>query len=72
LTLVGIRGALFFDAGNAWDDDYLETLGSIGAGARLNLGGALVLRYDLGKRIEGNFTKLQTGLFQQFFFGWDF
>jgi surface antigen Omp85-like protein/peptidase MA superfamily protein/WD40 repeat protein len=72
LTLVGIRGALFFDAGNAWDDDYAETLGSIGAGARLNLGGALVLRYDLGKRIEGNFTKLQTGLFHQFFFGWDF
>ena len=72
LTLVGIRGALFFDAGNAWDDEYLQTLGSIGAGARLNLGGALVLRYDLGKRIEENFTKLQTGLFHQFFFGWDF
>lgn len=72
LTLVGIRGALFFDAGNAWDDEYSETLGSIGAGARLNLGGALVLRYDLGKRIEGNFTRLQSGLFSQFFFGWDF
>lgn len=72
LTLVGIRGALFFDAGNAWDDQYLQTLGSVGAGVRLNLGGVLVLRYDLGKRIEDNFTRFQTGLFQQFFFGWDF
>lgn len=72
LTLVGIRGALFFDAGNAWDNDYTQTLGSVGAGARLNLGGALVLRYDLGKRIEGNFSQFQSGLFHQFFFGWDF
>jgi hypothetical protein len=66
------RGALFFDAGNAWDDAYTTTLGSIGGGLRLNLGGFLVLRYDIGKRIENNFTRLQTGLFQQFFFGWDF
>jgi hypothetical protein len=72
LTFVGFRGALFFDAGNAWDDDYSETLGSIGGGLRLNLGGALVLRYDLGKRIEENFKKFQQGLFNQFWFGWDF
>ncbi|MBI1804193.1 MAG: PD40 domain-containing protein [Ignavibacteria bacterium] len=72
LTLVGIRGALFFDAGNAWDDVYTETLGSIGGGVRMNLGGALVLRYDIGKRIEENFSHLQPGLFYQFFFGWDF
>jgi len=72
MTFVGIRGAFFFDAGNAWDFDYTETLGSFGAGIRLNLAGALVLRYDLGKRIESNFTKLQDGLFSQFFFGWDF
>ena len=72
VTFVGFRGALFFDAGNAWDDEYTETLGSIGGGVRLNLGGALVLRYDLGKRIEQNFIKLQDGLFHQFFFGYDF
>jgi len=72
LTLVGIRGALFFDAGNAWDDVYIETLGSIGGGVRMNLAGALVLRYDIGKRIEGNFSRVQPGLFYQFFFGWDF
>ncbi|MBI4547446.1 MAG: PD40 domain-containing protein [Ignavibacteriae bacterium] len=72
LTLVGIRGALFFDAGSAWDNTYRETLGSVGGGVRLNLAGVLVLRYDLGKRIENNFSRFQQGLFHQFFFGWDF
>jgi Tol biopolymer transport system component len=72
LSFFAIRGALFFDAGSAWDRDYLETLGSIGGGLRLNLGGVLVLRYDIGKRIEDNFTRLQSGLFYQFFFGFDF
>ena len=72
LTFVGFRGALFFDAGNAWDTGYDETLGSIGGGLRLNLGGAIVLRDDVGKRIEGNFTRLQSSWFNQFFFGWDF
>ena len=69
-----IRGALFFDAGNSWDsrENYGETRGSIGAGLRINIFGVLVLRYDFGKRIEKNFTKLQSDLFQQVFFGWDF
>jgi hypothetical protein len=70
----GIRGALYFDAGNAWDnsDNYRETKGSLGGGIRMNVLGIVVLRYDLGKRIEKNFTKLQSGLFHQFYFGWDF
>lgn len=67
-----LRGALFVDAGGAWDTKYVETLGSVGAGVRMNLGGVLVLRYDLGKRIENNFRHFQDGLFHQFFFGWDF
>ncbi len=67
-----IRGALYFDAGAAWDKTYIETLGSIGGGLRMNLFGVLVLRYDLGKRIENNFSDLQDGLFHQFFFGYDF
>ncbi|MEK6569948.1 MAG: BamA/TamA family outer membrane protein, partial [Bacteroidota bacterium] len=72
IGLGSLRGALFFDAGSTWDKKYVETLGSIGFGFRWNLGGILVLRYDIGKRIENNFTRLQSGLFQQFFFGWDF
>lgn len=69
-----IRGALFFDAGNCWDtkDNYNFTKGSIGGGVRINVFGVIVLRYDLGKRIEQNFTKLQGNLFHQVFFGWDF
>jgi Tol biopolymer transport system component len=69
-----IRGALFFDAGNCWDtkDNYDFTKGSFGAGVRMNVFGVLVLRYDLGKRIENNFKTLQGNLFHQFFFGWDF
>lgn len=72
LGLGGIRGALFFDAAGAWDNKYKETLGSVGVGFRINLFGLLVLRYDIGKRIEQNFTKFQPRLFYQFFFGWDF
>jgi hypothetical protein len=70
----GIRGALFFDAGNAWDnsDNYVETRGSIGGSLKVNAFGFLILRYDVGKRIEKNFTHLQGDLFHQFFFGWDF
>lgn len=72
IVFSSLRGALFFDAGSAWDDKYTETLGSIGGGIRMNFGGVLVLRYDIGKRIEKNFTRVQDGLFHQFFFGWDF
>ena len=72
IVLGSIRGALFFDAGSAWDDKYKETLGSFGFGVRLNIGGVVVLRYDIGKRIENNFSKIQSNFFQQFFFGWDF
>ncbi len=72
LSFFGIRGATFFDAGSAWDKHYSQTLGSIGAGLRFNLFGAIALRYDIGKKIEDNFAHLQPGLFYQFFFGWDF
>jgi outer membrane protein assembly factor BamA len=72
LAFGSIRGALFADFGGAWDKKYIDTKGSIGAGIRLNFGGVIVLRYDIGKRIENNLAKLQEGLFYQFFFGWDF
>jgi Tol biopolymer transport system component len=65
-----IRGALFFDAGNAWNDEWEGLIGSAGFGFRLNLGGFLVLRLDIGKKTD--FNKFDDGLFTQFFFGWDF
>jgi hypothetical protein len=67
-----IRGAAFFDVGNAWDNQYGQTLGSLGLGARMNLFNIFALRYDVGKRIENNFKHFQHGWFTQFFFGWDF
>lgn len=72
LGFFGIRGAAFFDAGSAWDTEYRTTYGSVGWGIRFNLLGVLVLRYDIGKKIENNFSSFQPGLFYQFFFGWDF
>jgi outer membrane protein assembly factor BamA len=72
LSLGSIRSAVFADFGGAWDDQYTDTKGDVGFGFRWNLGGVLVLRYDIGKRIEDNMTRFQKGLFYQFFFGWDF
>ncbi|MDI6766254.1 MAG: hypothetical protein QME52_05465 [Bacteroidota bacterium] len=72
VNFIGFRGALFIDAGSAWDEKYESTLGSVGGGIRLNIGNVFVLRYDLGKRIENNFKDFQKGIFSQFFFGWDF
>ena len=70
--LGSFRAAAFFDAGSAWDNIYRTTLGSVGMGVRWNIGGVLVLRYDVGKRIINEFNDFQKGLFYQFFFGWDF
>jgi outer membrane protein assembly factor BamA len=72
LGFAGLRGALFFDSGAAWDSKYKETLGSVGFGFRLNLFNVITLRYDIGKKIENNFSRFQDKLFYQFFFGWDF
>ncbi len=71
LRFNSIRGALFIDAGNAWENNFDSLLGSVGTGVRLSLG-FLVLRFDVGKRIENNFKSLQKGFFTQFFFGYDF
>ncbi|KAA3662718.1 MAG: hypothetical protein DWQ10_01830 [Calditrichaeota bacterium] len=76
-----IRGAFFVDAGNAWDKHLENIRGSYGFGARLRLGGFLVLRYDIGRRFSVN--GIDDGLtseafafpnkwWKQFFFGWDF
>lgn len=72
LGFANIRGAAYFDAGSAWDEKYDETLGSMGVGMRLNFLNAITFRYDIGKKIENDFTEIQNGLFYQFFFGWDF
>ena len=79
--IANIRGALFFDAAHAWNEDYYrvnreintgETLGAAGLGFRMNLFGSLVLRYDLGYSYSNGFRDRSDKLFKQFFFGYDF
>ncbi|KAA3617242.1 MAG: hypothetical protein D8M58_03350 [Calditrichaeota bacterium] len=64
-----IRGALFFDVGKAWNQDFGTPLGSFGVGTRVPLG-FLALRWDFGKTTD--FKTVSDGYFTQFFFGWDF
>ncbi|KPL04285.1 MAG: hypothetical protein AMJ90_01505 [candidate division Zixibacteria bacterium SM23_73_2] len=61
-----IRGALFFDLGNAWDKYDDELHASYGLGARLGLGYLVVLRFDFARNLD---TK--DWVFD-FFFGWNF
>ncbi|MBN8589775.1 MAG: PD40 domain-containing protein [Rhodothermia bacterium] len=77
--VVNLRSALFFDAGHAWNKEYNyqepqlmtgKTHFSSGIGFRLNLFGGLLLRYDLGWRINEDFSEKKW--FRQFLFGWDF
>jgi len=68
----GIRGAIFFDAGSAWDEVYKETLGSVGFGFRMNFLNVITFRYDIGKVLYNDLLSVQKGLYYQFFFGWDF
>ncbi|RMF56284.1 MAG: hypothetical protein D6748_13865 [Calditrichaeota bacterium] len=71
MVFPGIRGALFFDAGNAWNgNDWNGLLGSMGFGVRFNLGGFLVFRFDMGRKTD--FKTIDKKWFTQFFFGWDF
>ena len=81
MALNAIRGALFVDLGNAWDDELPEILGSTGFGIRFRFGGMLVLRFDLGRKFtltdpgrfyDFNSLEMENKWFTQFFFGWDF
>lgn len=65
-----VRGAVFFDIGNAWTNQLEDVRGSIGFGLRGRLLGGFVLRLDIGKTTD--FNKLSEYLFTQFFFGWNY
>jgi hypothetical protein len=70
LGFQAIRGAIFFDAGNAWEDDFGRMKGSVGAGARVALGYFTALRFDWARRTD--FRKLEDKTRFEFFFGWNF
>lgn len=65
-----IRGALFFDAGNAWEDDFDQLYGSFGTGFRVSLGYVVVLRFDFAKKTD--FKSISKETVFDFFFGWNF
>ncbi len=81
IGLTSIRGAAFIDVGNGWEDSLDSILGSMGVGARWQIGGFLVLRLDFGRKFVipdarkfYNFSRIEVenDWFTQFFFGWDF
>jgi len=65
-----IRGALFFDAGNAWEDDFDRLYGSFGFGFRVALGYFTVLRFDFARRTD--FRAVGNHYYFDFFFGWNY
>ena len=64
------RGALFFDVGNAWNDDFEQWRAAFGAGVRLALGGVFVFRLDAARRTD--FKSIDSDTRWDFFFGWDY
>jgi outer membrane protein assembly factor BamA len=70
VNLQAIRGALFFDAGNAWEDEFGNWNGSFGLGARIGLGYVIVLRLDVSRRTD--FKTISKHTVVDFFFGWSF
>src|SRR5690606_22423621 len=82
LRLPGVQGGLFTDAGSSWLEEEHPTgvWGSYGGSLRMSLGGALVLRLDLGRRfssgdeppvVYGGGRKFGDS-FTDFFFGFNF
>jgi outer membrane protein assembly factor BamA len=83
--VASVRGAAFVDAAHLWNEGYSDverdpgsgfdigrTLASTGLGVRVNLFGAMVLRYDVGYRFASGLEWDAREPFSQFFFGWDF
>ena len=64
------RGALFFDVGNAWNDDFDQWRAAFGTGVRLALGGVFVFRLDAARRTD--FKSIDGDTRWDFFFGWDY
>lgn len=70
LAFRSIRGALFFDVGSAWDDNYDQLIGSYGGGFRVSLGYMALLRFDFTRTTD--FKTISKNTDFDFFFGWNF
>ncbi|MCA9758249.1 MAG: PD40 domain-containing protein [Candidatus Eisenbacteria bacterium] len=71
LELPGVEGAVYFDAGSGWDEDWPpDFLGGYGVGFRMGFGGYLVLRLDVGRRTD--FESFGKETHTRFYIGWDY
>lgn len=71
LELPGVQGAVFVDAGSAWNEGWPPPWrGSYGAGLRMGFGGFLVLRLDFGRRTDFEVWPARTHT--EFFVGWNY
>ena len=70
LGFSGIRGAIFFDVGSVWEDQYDGLIGSFGTGFRVALGYLVVFRFDFSRTTDFKTISPKTDF--DFFFGWNF
>lgn len=70
LGFSAIRGALFYDTGAAWEQEYEGLIGSFGAGLRFGLGRVMTLRFDWSYRHD--YETIDPDVDFDFFFGWNF
>lgn len=70
LGFSAIRGAVFFDVGSAWDDEFDQFYGSFGAGFRVALANLILLRFDFSRTTD--FRTISKDTQFDFFFGWNF
>jgi len=72
LELPGVEGAVFVDAGNAWEkfERFPRPQGAFGVGLRMSLGGYFVLRYDVARRTD--FKDVRPGWEREFYLGFDY
>jgi len=70
LGFQGIRGALYYDTGAAWDEEFDQFYGSFGGGFRVNLGYVILLRFDFTRTTDYRTISPTTDF--DFFFGWNF
>lgn len=76
LELRAIRGAIFLDVGNAWNEnlslkeELYQVHGAFGIGLRARIGYFTVLRLDFAKITDFDTVFPQTRV--QFFFGWNY
>ncbi len=72
LGLPPVQGAVFVDAGQAWEEGETprNVLGSFGLGFRTNLAGFIVLRLDVSKLTD--FSRVDPGTKVDFFVGYNY